>query len=46
MIGVVNIIGALICGVGLLVTIPISVAAMTVAYKDIVGVEPQTPEIV
>jgi hypothetical protein len=30
--------------VGLLVTIPISVAAITVAYRDVVGFEPRTVE--
>jgi len=38
----VNILGVLCCFVGLLVTIPISLAAITVAYRDIVGFEAQT----
>ena len=35
-----NIAGALCCFVGLLVTLPISYAAITVAYQDVVGFEP------
>jgi hypothetical protein len=37
-----NIAGALMCFVGLLITIPISVVAVTLAYRDLVGFEPQT----
>ncbi|HUP04581.1 MAG TPA: zinc-ribbon domain-containing protein [Bryobacteraceae bacterium] len=36
----VNVLGLLCCVVGLLVTLPISIAAVTVAYRDIVGFEP------
>ena len=38
----VNVLGALCCIVGLLVTIPLTFAAITVAYKEIVGFEPGT----
>ena len=38
----VNILGALCCGVGLLVTIPMTFAAITVAYREIVGFDEQT----
>ncbi len=38
----VNVLGALCCLVGLLVTIPITFAAITVAYKEIVGFEQRT----
>jgi len=38
----VNVFGALCCLVGLLVTIPATFAAITVAYKEIVGFEPRT----
>lgn len=38
----INILGALACLVGLLVTVPITFAAITVAYKEIVGFEPAT----
>jgi uncharacterized membrane protein len=38
----VNLLGVLCCFVGVLVTIPITFAAITVAYKEIVGFEPRT----
>jgi hypothetical protein len=38
----INILGALCCIVGLLVTIPMSVAAITVAYQECVGFEQRT----
>ncbi len=38
----INILGALCCIVGLLVTIPLSIAAITVAYQEIVGFEQRT----
>jgi len=38
----VNLLGFLCCIVGLLVTIPLTFAAITVAYKEIVGFEPRT----
>lgn len=39
----INVIGFMACIVGLLVTVPIGYAAITVAYKEIVGFE-QTPQ--
>jgi uncharacterized membrane protein len=36
--------GALCCIVGLLVAMPVTVAAVTVAYKEIVGFDPRTAE--
>ncbi len=38
----VNLLGVLCCVVGLLVTIPLTFAAITVAYKEIVGFEQRT----
>lgn len=35
-----NVLGALLCGVGLLFTIPVSMAAVAVAYRDCVGFDP------
>jgi uncharacterized membrane protein len=40
----VNILGALCCIVGILVTIPLTFAAITVAYQEIVGFDPHTLE--
>jgi uncharacterized membrane protein len=40
----VNVLGVLCCIVGLLVTIPLTFAAITVAYKEIVGFEPRTAD--
>jgi uncharacterized membrane protein len=40
--GLINILGALCCIVGLLVTIPLSIAAITVAYQECVGFEQTT----
>ena len=40
----VNVLGALCCLVGLLVTIPLTFAAITVAYKEIVGFEQRTAD--
>jgi len=40
----VNVLGAICCIVGLLVTIPLTFAAITVAYKEIVGFDPRTPD--
>jgi uncharacterized membrane protein len=41
-LGLVNIVGFLCCIVGLLVTIPITIAALTVAYQQIVGFDQRT----
>jgi uncharacterized membrane protein len=38
----VNILGALCCIVGLLVTVPVTIAAITIAYKEIVGFDQRT----
>jgi uncharacterized membrane protein len=43
LMALVNILGALCCIVGLLVSIPVTVAAITVAYQETVGFDPQTP---
>lgn len=43
-IALLNLLGLLLCLVGTLVTLPISIAAITVAYKEIVGFEPRTVE--
>jgi zinc-ribbon domain len=40
----VNLLGALCCIVGLLVSIPVTIAAITVAYRDIVGFDPQVAD--
>jgi len=40
----VNVLGVLCCLVGLLVTIPLTFAAITVAYREIVGFEPRTAD--
>jgi len=41
-LGLINLLGVLCCVVGLLVTVPMSVAAITVAYQEIVGFEQRT----
>jgi uncharacterized membrane protein len=38
----INILGALCCIVGVFVSIPVSIAAITFAYKEIVGFEQRT----
>ncbi len=42
LMALVNILGVICCIVGVFVTIPVTFAAVTVAYKEIVGFEPQT----
>ena len=44
LMALVNVLGALCCIVGLLVSIPVTVAAITVAYQELVGFDPQTPD--
>ena len=44
LMGLVNLLGVLCCVVGVLVTIPVSMAAITVAYQELVGFDPQTPD--
>lgn len=39
-----NLLGFICCIVGLLVTIPITFAAITIAYQELVGFDPQTPD--
>ncbi|MDX2150526.1 MAG: zinc-ribbon domain-containing protein [Bryobacteraceae bacterium] len=39
-LGLLNLLGIIACIVGVLITIPISWAAITVAYRDLVGFEP------
>jgi len=41
-LGLINLVGALACIVGLLVTVPLSIAAITIAYQDVVGFEQRT----
>ena len=38
----IDILGALCCVIGLFVAIPVSIAAITIAYQEIVGLEPRT----
>jgi hypothetical protein len=40
----VNLLGLICCIVGLLVTIPLTFAAITIAYQELVGFDPQTPD--
>jgi uncharacterized membrane protein len=42
----VNVLGFLCLIVGLLVTVPMTIAAITIAYQEIVGFEPQTADTV
>ena len=44
LMALVNLLGALCCIVGILVTIPVTFAAITVAYQELVGIDPMTPE--
>jgi len=36
-LGFINFLGAIVCGVGLLVTIPLTIAAQVIAYDELVG---------
>ncbi len=45
-LGLVNLLGVLCCIVGVFITIPVSLAAITVAYKEVVGFEPGTAETI
>ena len=38
----INILGLLCCVVGLLISVPVSFAAITIAYKEVVGFDPRT----
>ena len=42
LMALVDILGALCCIVGLFIAIPVTIAAITCAYRDIVGFDPQT----
>jgi uncharacterized membrane protein len=44
LMALVNILGALCCIVGILVSIPVTIAAITVAYRDLVGFDPQVAD--
>jgi uncharacterized membrane protein len=43
-LGLINLLGVLCCIVGVFITMPLSIAAITAAYRDIVGFEPSTVE--
>lgn len=43
-LALVNVLGALCCLVGLLVSVPVTIAAITAAYRECVGFEPRTVE--
>jgi uncharacterized membrane protein len=38
-LGAINFVGALACGIGVIFTVPLSFAAMAIAYDDLVGIE-------
>jgi len=42
----VNLLGVLCCVVGLLITVPVTFAAITVAYQELVGFDPRTAETI
>jgi len=44
LLALINLLGVLCCIVGIFVTIPLSIAAITAAYRDIVGFETSTVE--
>jgi uncharacterized membrane protein len=44
LMALVNLLGILCCIVGILITIPVTMAAITVAYQELVGFDPQTPD--
>jgi uncharacterized membrane protein len=44
LMALVNLLGLLCCVVGLLITVPVSLAAITVAYQELVGFDPTTPD--
>jgi len=44
LMALVNLLGALCCIVGILVSVPVTFAAITVAYQELVGFDPQTPD--
>jgi uncharacterized membrane protein len=44
LLALLNLVGLMLAGVGLLVTIPTSMAAVAVAYRDVTGFRPKPPE--
>ena len=44
LMALVNLLGALCCIVGILISIPVTLAAITVAYQELVGLDPATPD--
>jgi hypothetical protein len=46
LMALVNLLGVICCIVGVLVTIPVTLAAVTAAYQELVGFEPSTPDTV
>jgi uncharacterized membrane protein len=44
LMALVNFLGVLCCVVGVLITIPVTLAAITIAYQELVGIDPQTPD--
>jgi len=44
LMALVNILGALCCIIGILISIPVTMAAITVAYQELVGFDPLTPD--
>ena len=43
-LGFINLLGVLLCGVGVLISIPITFGAMAAAYDDLVGIENEAAE--
>jgi uncharacterized membrane protein len=41
-LGLLNILGFICCLVGLLVTMPVTIAAITIAYQEVVGFDQRT----
>jgi uncharacterized membrane protein len=44
-LGLINLLGALCCIVGLFISVPVTIVAITAAYRDIVGFEPATVQV-
>ncbi|HEY1497588.1 MAG TPA: hypothetical protein VGF49_23680 [Candidatus Solibacter sp.] len=44
LMALVNLLGALCCIIGLLISIPVTLAAITIAYQELVGFDPATPD--
>ncbi|NOY58295.1 MAG: hypothetical protein GXO75_05075 [Calditrichaeota bacterium] len=43
-LGFINLLGVLLCGIGVLISIPLTFAAMAAAYDDLVGIENEPAE--